>query len=249
MHFVSDSIVESVVFPTVVLNKSDWVRNGSFTHIRQTQAAKLLLSIDHFLANTTAQFFIPMTGDVYLWAKNLKYLMESVQNHNYTGSSHFIWGNCLAINVVFLQGAVLFMSRFTAERIQAVGRKWFNSLQTVMDVDFTMVLNWTGLKMNESASEYIMAQYLPCDQADAMDHMNFSIFPQCPRVPRRFSDQCSPFQVQYNRLVLLHRLTACFFRNHPVPVYHYPSNLYWTMSYYLPQFCVKRRSAIQGTKL
>jgi hypothetical protein len=81
---------------------------------------------------------------------------------------------------------------------------------------------------------------LPCHQSVIMDTMNISAFPLCPRKPQTFSLGCgTPFLAQYNRLVLLHRLTACKFRNPPIPVYRYPDTLYWTMGHITPEFCIR----------
>jgi hypothetical protein len=244
LHFVSESVVSGVPFPTVLVDRHRWVGNGTFDNIGPILASKLLQSIEFFLAHSSAPFFVPMTADVYLWVRNLPLLMDSVREHNYTGDTKFIWGNCLTFPKPFIQGAVYFMSRETARLLAPLGERWFRQLHTSMDVDFMGMLSWIGLGQDNFTSEHILAQYLPCEHTIPMETMNMSVFPDCPPVPARVSPVCAPFQVQFNKLVLLHRLTNCRFTGHQLPVYHYPSYLYWSMSYLTPSFCVKRPAVV-----
>jgi hypothetical protein len=239
-HFVSESTVPSVPFPTVILNRTHWRKNGTFSHIGQVLGSKLMESMAYFVHNSSAPFFVPMTADVYLWVQNIHFLMESVAAQNYTGESTFIWGNCLDISTIFLQGAIYFMSRATARLLLPHAQRWFDSLHTAMDVDFMELLEWVGLADGEITTEHIMAQYLPCEYRHTMNEMNMSVFPSCPEKPWKASNKCKAFEVQYNRLVLLHRLTNCGFREHPVPVYRYSDDLHWSMGWITPRFCMKR---------
>jgi hypothetical protein len=232
LHFVSDSTIDNISIPTVVVPLSEPAKLG------RDQAAKRLASLVFFLSRSSAPFFIYMNSDTYLWVRNLKFLVSRVQAQRLSGDSKVIWGNCIDPDITFLQGGSYFMSRKVAELLKMVGDQWHN-FTSPEDLAFMDALKAIGIVAPECTSEFILGQYLNCDSdRDAIERFNFSKFKTCPRHANHLSPKCGSFLSPFRNLVLVHRLSMCNFTEDPIPPYDYPPTLYWMMGRIYPHFCL-----------
>jgi hypothetical protein len=241
LHFVSESAVPEVPFPTVILNPTEWQHNHTFKHIREVQAAKLLLSVDFFLTRSRAPFLAALASDTYVWVDNLRFLFREIRARHMTGDSHFVWGDCVWQGYPFIQASAYLMSRFTARKLSRLGRAWYDGMHEVIDLDFMDAMRSMGLMNTSFASAFFMGQYCECNDHAALMTMNLSRFPDCPVRVEPNAPVCGSFQVPFNRVVFLHRLTWCAFHDQPIPLPQYPSTLYWGMKWIFPRFCVRRK--------
>jgi hypothetical protein len=206
--------------------------------VAKVQAAKRILSLKYFVFNQSAPFYIYMNSDTFLWVHNLKYLLNRVIERNLSGSSNFVWGNCMFGGTPFFQGGSYFISRKSAELLTGVVDRWFEKVTDPEDFEFTSALESIGVDARSGNSEFILGQYMKCEDKEWMDKMDFRRAPDCAKVELG-SDVCGAFLAPFNRVVLVHRLWMCKFEKPPVPVYKYPANLYWTMGKLYPTFCIK----------
>jgi hypothetical protein len=232
MHFVSEKPIPSISVPTALFNET------GFT-LRQRQAMKRLASLEYYVNNSIAPYYIYMNDDTVLWVRNLRYLFDEIENRDLSPSSKFVWGNCMHAGPMLLQGGSYFISRAAAIYLVPIVRVWVWQVTDSEDAVFESALEAIGLSASAGNSPYILGQYLFCPNSVPMDAMNFAAFPACPSVMPRLRRACAPpFLAQYNHLVLLHRLTGCNFRRPPIPPYKYPDTLYWTMGSSFPMFCI-----------
>jgi hypothetical protein len=178
-----------------------------------------------------------MSADSFLWVRNLRYLMGRIADQNLTGSTKFVWGNCMGRTRAFLQGGSYFMSRKAVTYLAQVIEDWYDGLISEEDVEFTNALGRIKLNPASGNSEFILGQYRESDERDNLDAMNFSLIQNCQKVEMG-SPLCGSFLGRYNRVVLLQKRWAGQFDRPAVPVYKYPDNLYWTMGTVCPRFCL-----------
>jgi hypothetical protein len=236
VHFVCETPVNVSGVPTAI----------AFTgglDLNRSQAAKRIRSLEYFLANSTAGFFLYTTDNAFIWSRNLKYLFREVANRRLTADSHFIWGNCMSnYDGTFLQGGSgYFMSRHTADRLLAMSAQWLRSVKQSEDVAFGDLMTTVGLpSMYNATSEFMMGQYIEFGRIAAMQSINLTGIAKCPSEPPA-AEGCRGFLSRFNRLVVLHRLTSRykFISGKPPPVYNYPNNLYWFQPGEVSDVCLR----------
>jgi hypothetical protein len=158
-------------------------------------------------------------------------MFDEVANQRLTEGSHFLWGNCMKnYKGTFLQGGSgYFMSRYTAGRLLEVSGKWLQRIWLPEDVQFRNLMRMAGLPpMYNATTEFMMGQYINHNTLDAMRSMSLEGIKRCPPVPPA-AEGCRGFFARFNRLAVLHRLTATLkdFSGRPTPVYNYPDHLSW----------------------
>jgi hypothetical protein len=236
VHFVSEIPMRVFGIPTAVLFAKE-------RSIRRRQAAKRIRSLEYYLANSSTGFFLYTTDNAFVWSLNLKYLFDELNSQRLTADSHFIWGNCMSnYDGTFLQGGSgYFMSRYTAQRLFAVSAQWLRSVTQSEDVAFTDFMAMVGLtSMYNATSEFIMGQYINYSRIVPMQSIDLDGIGKCPREPPD-TEGCRGFFARYNRLAVLHRLTATakYVSGMPPPVYDYPDNLAWYQAGEMSDVCLK----------
>jgi hypothetical protein len=195
------------------------------------QGRKRVRSLEYYLANSSAGFFLYTTDNAFVWSLNLKYLFDEVTNQQLTAGSHFIWGNCMSnYDGTFLQGGSgYFMSRYTAGRLLAMSGQWLPTVREPEDVAFGNLMMMAGLtSMYNATSEFMMGQYINRSKISAIQRIRLARIEKCPRTPPA-AEGCRGFFSRFNRLVVLHRVSGIsrLLSEQPRPVYYYPDNLLW----------------------
>jgi hypothetical protein len=234
-HFVSE---QPVMIPDVDTAIANFTRP---TPLGVAQAHKRVRSLEYYLANSTANFYIFAADDAFVWTKNLKYLFGEVDRQRLTGGSHFVWGNCLVNRFgTFIQGgAGYFMSRYSAAELLRAAPRWLPTVGGLENVVFMRLLAMTGLSAKSAASQYIMGQYIQLDQAALMANLTFDRIMTCPEKPPP-DKECRPFFERFNRVAIFHRLSHLRVRSRPRPIYDYQDNLYWYQNGEYSAVCFKR---------
>jgi hypothetical protein len=122
-----------------------------------------------------------------------------------------------------------FMSRYTTQRLLAMSAQWLQSVTQSEDVAFTDFMVMVGLaSMYNATSEFMMREDINYSRIAAMQSIDLNGIGKCPSEPPA-TEGCWGFFARYNRLAVLHRLTATskYVSGMPPPVYDYPDNLAW----------------------
>jgi hypothetical protein len=241
IHFVSDSPVPNISIPTVIMDATI-VSAGAYRFFTsRSQAQKTLDSLRYFINSTDSPFLLFVTDNAYVWARNLRFLAERMQEQGITSETHFLWGNCMKNwEGEFLQGGSGYLlSRVTARRLLGFGRAWVATVWRSEDVAFEKLMNQIGLKASEGTSEFFLGQYLMLNQRKKMDRMNFAALPKCKG---QRGEGCRPFLAPFNRVVVLHRLSRLKYTTQPIPSYQFPDNVMWFQFKEFPSFCIQNRT-------
>jgi hypothetical protein len=179
VHLVSDSELPSI-------NLSQAIVNQSAGRLATRQARCRCRSLEYFLENTTAEYFLYITHDTYVWPQNLDYLVSEIADHNFTSESNFILGQCMHNrDGTFLHGGSYLHSR-TAARL-ALGQcpKYVPGVQATWraeDVRFRDVMRAIGIDLHNTSSAYIVGQYALKAHVKPMEDMNMSFIAECPPI-------------------------------------------------------------------
>ena len=241
IHVATDSF-DNLGVPIAVLDWSEWKTPEDKRTMTYGQATKRLTSLIYYLEHTSAPFYMYLNDDSHVFLQNLHHLIEKLVAENLTEDSFFMLGNCMRGGArLFLQGAAGYlMSRKTATVVAKAAQDWLSDLPDHSeDWQFARLMDRIDLNMADCASEFQLGQYIGSDFYDMIENGHLEKLPNCSAVPWRRRSCCRPFLAQFNKLVVLHRLSMVKFSKPVVNVSEFPDDVMWWMQDEFPQFCRK----------
>ena len=239
IHVATDSF-DDLGLPIALLDWSQWKTPDNKRTMTYGQATKRLTSLVYYLEHTSAPFYMYLNDDSHVFPENLHYLIEKLQAERLTEDSFFMLGNCMRGGArLFLQGAAGYlMSRRTAMVVAKAAEDWLSDLPDHSeDWQFAKLMDRIELNMSECASEFQLGQYIGSDFYDMIENGHFEKLPKCSDVPWRTRCCCRPYLGQFNKLVVLHRLSSVHFSKPVINVSQVPDDVMWWMQGEFPQFC------------
>jgi hypothetical protein len=208
--------------------------------IRAVIPLKRLQSLEFFMDNTDADYYLWINDDSFIMVRNIGYLISFLKSKGKDRNAVFMLGNCMFVGEWFLQGAHLFLSRAAAKLYRDYSAANRYVAEIAEDVAVSRVINSIGINVTDCASGFFLGQYLDPSDVDKMEEFRFDLLANCPNPDSlRWRSGCKTFLSRYNKLVGLHRLTNTHFHGPVIPVWNYPDNIYWYMGGgHYPRFCL-----------
>jgi hypothetical protein len=233
LHLVSESILPNISLPHALVNLRSLDRS-----VQQSQ--KRCRSLSYFLANSTANFFLFINHDTYVWPRNFRHLVEEITSRGLSSDSNFILGQCMANwEGTFLQGAAVLHSRVAAQRALHQCEWYIQDPARSEDVGFRRVMSAIELgNMANATSPHFLGQYIAPRDLGSMERMDFTTIQKCPERPIAIGS-CAPVWGRFNRLVTWHMLSKLGSQPPPRPIYAYPNNLFWFQRTEVAEMCIR----------
>lgn len=195
--YCTQNQIESIYRWTPLKNWTDVPFSGDVDRKR-----KRLTMAEYFLKNTTADFYINPTDDVFVDSSRINELASILGEKYNTNEDDVVLGNCVincARRKSILQGGSGYiMSRKTAQKFVDFAEKWLIKTEVWDDYEFNDFLSYNNQSPKTSACPYMAGLGF-----DGLDNKNFD-FDSLPVCPEYHHKKCGTGVLRIEEIYIIH---------------------------------------------